>query len=179
MKTQALVLTLAIVSVLFTGCAATTPIVTTVRADEFICSRPVTVHLVGVTESEYTSYWRDVSMIDYWKSDPPHEIKSRKFAAQSYTKELKFGHATAQCSVRIDRRDPVFVNWQARQIDHMLVLVDMPNWSPDRSGDTDFRRQRFDWPGSPLWSTGGWAKKRPQLITIHIENDIIRHTVDY
>jgi hypothetical protein len=92
----------------------------------------VLVDIVGVSRARLP-YWENYSMTKYWRAGDD----ARKDAHKK-TFDFVSGEALTQT---LSSTDPIWTDWLASGVTHIVVLADLPGLQSDKPGTQDPRRQ--------------------------------------
>jgi hypothetical protein len=124
-----------------------------VSLDQPLQANPVLVDLVGVNSANL-EHWKRISMTKYWD---PRENERKD--AEKNLKTLGFRAANTN-TLSLTESDPIWKDWDARGVTHVLVLADLTGPS-DKEGEADARRRILAL-GSCCWAKG--TKKLSVLV---------------
>ena len=145
-----------LMAVLATACGCAKPeFVLTV--DPALHGKSVTVHLVGVSQSEFQR-WLDYSVTEYWR---PEDLLRTAAVAGKYAAVVQFGAGRANTRT-LKTKDPVWDVWNRRGGIYTFVLADIPGSFTAQQGVSDPRKLVLPLEGK-YWPNLYWGKTKVPL----------------
>jgi hypothetical protein len=125
-----------------------------VTRGEDLYGKSVTVHLVGVTETEYAK-WYGKSMTEYWDTNDALRNGAVK---GKYCYQMDFTGSNNILTLSPDGAgEQIWEAWQKRGAVYLFVLADLPGEHKDSPGNADDRRLILPLEGQH-WPWMFWGK---------------------